>query len=76
MGKRRKRFNSEKAAQSFAEKVNGQVNDLRGIEGAKSPFTVTYTPSEKTRSHWGQSEKIDFAPEENRDFGYPNDFWK
>ena len=49
---RRKRFNSEKAAHSFAKKVNGKVNDLRQIKEAKSPFTVTYQPSEnkKTRT--------------------------
>ena len=54
---RRKRFNSEKAAHSFAKKVNGKVNDLRQIKEAKSPFTVTYQPSEKTRKH-GQKGRI------------------
>lgn len=73
---RRKRFNSEKAALSFAKKVDGKVNDCRAIEGAKSPFTVTYQPNEKTRKH----EKVrfyepEFAPEEGRDFGYPNEYW-
>ena len=48
---RRKRFNSEKSALSFAKKVDGKVNDCRNIEGAKSPFTVTYQPNEKTRKH-------------------------
>ena len=72
---RRKRFNSEKVAQSFAKKVNGKVNDLREIEGAKSLFTVTYEPSEKTRLH-GQMINMDFCPEDNGDFGYPNEYWK
>lgn len=61
---RRKRFNSEKNALSFAKKVNGKVNDCRNIEGAKSPFTVTYQPSEKTKNHWGKNLE------------YPTDFWK
>lgn len=71
--KKRKRFNSETSAESFAKKVNGKVNDLREMEGAKSSFTVTYESSEKTKSH-GQSP--DFCPEENRDFGYSNDYWQ
>ena len=71
---RRKRFNSENAAKSFAKKVDGKVNDLREISGAKSPFTVTYQPTAKTKSH-GQRLNNDWCPEENRDFGYSNDFW-
>lgn len=72
---RRKRFNSEKAAHSFAKKVNGKVNDLRQIKEAKSPFTVTYQPSEKTRKH-GQKRIQDYFPTERADFGYPNWYWK
>jgi len=72
---RRKRFNSEKAALSFAKKVDGKVNDLRKIKEAKSPFTVTYEPSEKTKAH-GQISERDWCPEEDRDFGYPNEYWK
>ena len=52
MRKKRKRFNSEKSAQQFAKKVNGQINDLRKIENAKSSFTVTYEVTEKTRSNY------------------------
>jgi len=78
MSRKRKRFNSEKSAQSFAKKVNGTVNDLREISRANSPFTVTYESNSKTRAHsqrldW--SEK-DWCPEESRDFGYPNDYWQ
>lgn len=74
---RRKRFNSEKAALSFAKKVNGKVNDCRAIKGAKSPFTVTYQPSKKTKNHAEDKlHKSDWAPEEGRDFGYPNEYWK
>lgn len=62
---RRKRFNNEDAAKSFAKNVDGRVNDLRDIENAKSPFTVTYKPSEKTKAH-GQI----------RDVEYPEEFWK
>jgi len=72
---RRKRFNSEKAALSFAKKVGGKVNDLRKIKEAKCSFTVTYQPSEKTKAH-GQISERDWCPEEDRDFGYSNDFWQ
>lgn len=77
---RRKRFNSEKSAKQFAKKVDGQVNDCRNNENAKSNFTVTYQPSEKTRAHasgknnWDNSNN--WCPEEDRDFGYPNWCWK
>jgi hypothetical protein len=73
MPRRRKRFNSEKSAKAFAQSVNGQVNDLRHLENAKSPFTVTYTPTDKTRAHFIEQ---DWCPEEGRDFGWPNSFWK
>jgi hypothetical protein len=74
---RRKRFKSEKAALSFAKKVDGKVNDCRTIEGAKSPFTVTYQPNEKTRKHGqGRFYEPEIAPEEGRDFGYPNEYWQ
>ena len=43
--KKRKRFNSEKNAKLFALKVDGKLNDLRGIKGAKSQFSVTYKGS-------------------------------
>jgi len=72
---RRKRFNSENAARSFAKKVNGRVNDLREIAEAKSPWTVTYEPSAKTKAH-GQMKDDDWFPEEGRDFGYPNEYWQ
>ncbi|MCH7516017.1 MAG: hypothetical protein IIB08_02620 [Bacteroidetes bacterium] len=72
---RRKRFNSEKAALSFAKKVYGKVNDLREIKEAKSPFTVTYQSTEKTKIH-GQAKELDWCPEEGRDFGYPNEYWQ
>jgi hypothetical protein len=71
----RKRFTSEKNAQSFAKKVNGQVNDLRGIEEAKSNFTVTYEKTDKTRAH-GSNMSEDRCPEEGRDFGCPNEYWQ
>lgn len=74
---RRRRFYSEKSAIEFAKKVDGKVNDCRNIEGAKSLFTVTYQPSEKTRKHGqGRFYEPEFLPEENRDFGYPNDYWE
>lgn len=71
----RRRFTSKKTAQSFASKVNGRVNDLRNIEEAKSKFTVTYTKTE-TRRPGNIVSDNDWAPEENRDFGYPNEYWK
>lgn len=67
----RKRFTSEKTAKSFAERVNGKVNDLREIEGAKSNFTVTYEKTEQTINQ----DYPDWSPEEGRDFGYPNSYW-
>lgn len=73
--KRRIRFNGEKIAHKFAKEVNGKVNDLRKISGAKSNFTVTFVSNEKTRSHAKESNK-DQCPEEDRDFGYPNWYWK
>lgn len=74
---RRKRFTSEKSANSFAKKVNGKVNDLRNVKAAKSPFTVTYEPSAKTKAHGNKfNESNDWSPEENRDFGYPNEYWE
>lgn len=72
---RRKRFNSEKSAISFAKKVNGKVNDLREVPNAKSKFTVTYQPNEKTKKHYTKPCP-DWSPEESMDFGYPNYYWK
>lgn len=71
----RKRFTSGKTAESFASKVNGQVNDLRSVEEAKSNFTVTYDKTEITKSYQ-KSSNNDWSPEEGRDFGYPNEYWK
>lgn len=69
--KKRKRFTSQKSAESFAKKVNGQVNDLREIDTAKSPFTVTYKSDKAYRT-----QEDDWCPEEERDFGYSNEFWQ
>lgn len=74
---RRKRFNNEKKALSFAKKVSGKVNDCRQTKGAKSPFTVTYQPNEKTKKHGqGRFYDFEFTPEEGRDFGYSNEYWQ
>ena len=70
----KKRFSSEKSATSFAKKVNGKVKDLRHIKGAKSKFKVTYDSDKQIKSH--KENFGDWSPEEDRDFGYPNDFWK
>lgn len=67
MGRSRRRFDDQDSADSFAEKVNGQVNDLRDNPEAKSDFTVTY---DKT------IEDAPRMPENDRDFGYPNSYWK
>jgi hypothetical protein len=69
--KKKKQFNSEQNAKNFAKKVNGKLNDLREIETAKSKFSVTY---EKQNHHKQQAE--DWSPEDDRDFGYPNNYWK
>lgn len=68
----RRRFNSEKSANDFAKKVSGNVNDLRNNENAKSNFTVTYKPKFKNSIN----DNNDWCPEEDRDFGYPNDYWE
>lgn len=72
---RRKRFNSEHTARSFAKNVDGRVNDLREVLGAKSPWTVTYKSSTKTKAH-GQRINTDFCPEEAQGFGYPDEYWR
>lgn len=69
--KKRKRFNDIRAANSFAKKVGGQVNDLREVENAKSNFTVTYHVEIKPKKVYN-----DWCPEEDRDFGYPNEYWQ
>ena len=76
MSNRRKRFNSRKSAESFARKVNGQVNDLTEAKNAKSPFTVTYESNDKTKSHASRMMEDDWCPEDDRDFGYPNLYWQ
>ena len=67
----KKRFDSEKSANSFAKKVKGTVNDLRSIAEAKSKFTVTYKGKPKQ-----SSRKTDWCPEDGRDFGYSNEYWQ
>ena len=75
--KKRKRFTSLKTAEKFANNVNGTVNDLREIEGAKSNFTVTYLQSPKTLKHGNPFRKdLEMSPENDKDFGYPNEYWK
>lgn len=76
MSKKRKRFTNENKARSFAKKVGGQVNDCRDIVGAKSRFTVTYTPNSDGVYRGKRKQNDDWCPEEGRDFGYPNEFWK
>lgn len=72
---KRKRFNTERSAKSFAKKVNGNVNDLRQVKNAKSYFTVTYKPTKNTKQY-ASNNSDRWSPEDNRDFGYPNDYWK
>ena len=72
--KKKKKFNSEKAAYSFAKKVGGTVNDLTKDELSKSKYSVTYYQTAKTIKN-GQTLNYEMCPEENRDFGYSNDFW-
>jgi hypothetical protein len=75
---KKRRFFKEKSAKWFASKVNGQVNDLREIKGAKSAFSVTYEKSKKskkTKDH-AENDSKNWSPEEGRDFGYPNEFWQ
>lgn len=73
MARKRKRFDSLNSAQSFAKKVNGQVNDLTKISEAKSKYTVTYDRIEDrdethfTNDSWRCSEG---------DFGYSNWYWQ
>lgn len=75
MARKRKRFDSLNSAQSFAEKVNGQVNDLTEIPEAKSKYTVTYERIEnRDETHFTNNSWM--CPEEGRDFGYPNWYWQ
>ncbi len=70
MGK--KRFESRKNAEEFCKKVKGNLNDLREIPEAKSKYSVTY----KSQKKFMQDNSKNWSPEDDRDFGYPNDFWK
>lgn len=60
------KFSNQQSAIDFAKKVNGKVNDLRNVKGAKSKFTVTFIQKES---------KYSWSPEDGRDFGYSNEFW-
>ena len=60
------KFSNEDSAMSFAKKVNGTVEDLRNIKGAKSKFSVTFKVV----------NKLSGLSECNKDFGYPNEFWQ
>lgn len=74
----KRRFKSEKNARGFADKVKGEFKDLRGIPGAISEFVVKY----KGGSSGRKKKSLDFddssnwSPEDDRDFGYPNEYWK
>ena len=68
-----RRFGNEKKAKSFAKAVNGELKDLREIPGAISKFKVTYTGKKNRKKN---NYSADWSPEEDRDFGYSNEFWK
>lgn len=76
----RKRLQNEKTAIRFAEKTNGILIDNRNIEGARYRFTVTYKSVKPIKldnnENFGLGPTNDWSPEENRDFGYPNEYWK
>lgn len=80
MAKRRRKFNNRKRAESFAKAVNGKFNDLRDVEECKANFSVTYFPQEtnypcRPKHKNPGDNSANWAPEEGRDFGYPNDYW-
>lgn len=78
MSKRKKRFDNKKKAEAFAKSVDGQLNDLTKIPEANSNYSVSYLQSEKTKNHDRKKhieKNIDMCPEEDRDFGYPNEYW-
>jgi len=72
-----KRFNSEKSARGFALKVGGEFKDLREHPERKSDFKVIYT---RVKGYKGTKDtsimEQDWCPEEDRDFGYTNEYWK
>jgi len=72
----KRRFTSEKNARAFAKKINGEFKDLRDIPGSISKFVVKYNGTPKTKKFWDSDQSNDWSPEEGRDFGYPNEYWK
>ncbi len=55
-------FNSEKSAKGFAERVKGSITSTKN---GKFKVRYQYTSKEKGR-----------LPHEDRDFGYPNEYWQ
>jgi len=73
----KRRFKSEKSARNFAKKVDGEFKDLRKIKGAISDFVVNYIGGKKSKKENPFKDDLsDWCPEEGRDFGYPNEYWK
>jgi hypothetical protein len=64
---RSKRFTSEKSANSFAKKVNGEVRDLRGHKESKSNFKVTYKPDPNRANGWWNDSYAEQWNEKNMD---------
>lgn len=71
-----RRFKSETSAESFAGKVDGVVKDLRPFPDSKSNFKVTYTPKKGNKRPLDTPHPSTWAPEDDMDFGYPNEFWQ
>jgi len=72
----KRRFKSENSARNFAKKVNGEFKDLREIKGSISDFVVTYIGGKKSKKEKPFKDDLsDWCPEEDRDFGYPNEYW-
>lgn len=76
----RKRLQNYNTAKRFAEKTNGVLHDNRGVKGARYRFTVSYEAIKPIKldsnENYGLGVNSDWCPEDNRDFGYPNEYWE
>ena len=70
MGTKSKRFTSERTANNFAKQVNGDVQDLRAHDDAKSNFKVHYS-REGAREH--EQNKMTGGSHNYDKDGYVND---
>ena len=79
-GQSSRRFSNMKNAKHFAEAVGGRFLDLRNDPNSKSRYKVKYSLKKlkklKAKRELELFSNNDRCPEENRDFGYSNEYWK